>query len=231
MLPTGDPHARHPAPPSSVRFPCPQAARPRHLQLNLGYRCNQSCLHCHVNAGPKRTEEMTAETIDAVIDFIAASPGVTTLDLTGGAPELNPQFRRLVVAARARGLRVIDRCNLTILEEPGFEDMAELPRRPSRRDRRLAALLPGGKRRPAARQGRVRGQPARPAAAQRAGLRQRRQRPAPEPGLQPAGPQPAAAAGRVAGRLQAATSAKPTAWPSTNCSPWPTCRSSALAAC
>ncbi len=95
------------------------------LQLNLGYRCNQSCLHCHVNAGPKRTEEMTAETIDAVIDFIAASPGVTTLDLTGGAPELNPQFRRLVIAARARGLRVIDRCNLTILEEPGFEDMAE----------------------------------------------------------------------------------------------------------
>ena len=95
------------------------------LQLNLGYRCNQSCLHCHVNAGPKRTEEMTAETIDAVLDCIAASPGITTVDLTGGAPELNPQFRRLVIAARARGLRVIDRCNLTILEEPGFEDMAE----------------------------------------------------------------------------------------------------------
>ena len=94
------------------------------LQLNLGYRCNQSCLHCHVNAGPTRSEEMTAETIDAVIDFIAASPGITTIDLTGGAPELNPQFRRLVIAARARGLRVIDRCNLTILEEPGFEDMA-----------------------------------------------------------------------------------------------------------
>jgi len=95
------------------------------LQLNLGYRCNQSCVHCHVNAGPTRTEEMTAETVDAVIDFIAASPGITTIDLTGGAPELNPQFRRLVVAARARGLRVIDRCNLTILEEPGCEDLAE----------------------------------------------------------------------------------------------------------
>ena len=95
------------------------------LQLNLGYRCNQSCLHCHVNAGPKRTEEMTAETIDAVFDFLAASPGIRTVDLTGGVPELNPQFRRLVVVARARGLRVIDRCNLTILEEPGFEDMAE----------------------------------------------------------------------------------------------------------
>ncbi|MBP7080269.1 MAG: arsenosugar biosynthesis radical SAM protein ArsS [Rhodocyclaceae bacterium] len=95
------------------------------LQLNLGYRCNQSCLHCHVNAGPTRKEEMTPETIAAVIAFIAASPEVRTIDLTGGAPELNPEFRRLVVTARARGLRVIDRCNLTILEEPGFEDMAD----------------------------------------------------------------------------------------------------------
>jgi radical SAM/Cys-rich protein len=81
-------------------------------------------VHCHVNAGPTRTEEMTAETIDAVIDFLAASPEITAVDLTGGAPELNPEFRRLVIAARARGLRVIERCNLTILEEPGFEDMA-----------------------------------------------------------------------------------------------------------
>jgi radical SAM/Cys-rich protein len=105
-------------------FPALRRRRVETLQINLGYRCNQSCLHCHVNAGPKRTEEMTAETIDAVIDFLAASPGITTIDLTGGAPELNPQFRRLVIAARARGLRVIDRCNLTILEEPGFEDMA-----------------------------------------------------------------------------------------------------------
>jgi radical SAM/Cys-rich protein len=95
------------------------------LQLNLGYRCNQSCVHCHVNAGPGRKEEMSAETIDAVLAFAAASPGVETLDLTGGAPEMNREFRRLVVAARARGLRVIDRCNLTILEEPGFEDLAD----------------------------------------------------------------------------------------------------------
>jgi radical SAM/Cys-rich protein len=94
------------------------------LQLNLGYRCNQSCVHCHVNAGPSRTEEMTTETIDAVLDFLAGNPEINCLDLTGGAPELNPQFRRLVVAARARGLRVIDRCNLTILEEPGHEDLA-----------------------------------------------------------------------------------------------------------
>ncbi len=95
------------------------------LQLNLGYRCNQSCVHCHVNAGPNRTEEMTAETMAAVIDFLAASPEISAIDLTGGAPELNRNFRRLVIAARARGLRVIDRCNLTILEEPGFEDLAE----------------------------------------------------------------------------------------------------------
>src|SRR3990167_2542880 len=79
------------------------------LQINLGYRCNQSCLHCHVNAGPNRTEEMSRDTIDAVINFLAASPELRTLDLTGGAPELNPHFRSLVVAARARGVRVIDR--------------------------------------------------------------------------------------------------------------------------
>lgn len=95
------------------------------LQVNLGYRCNQSCQHCHVNAGPNRTEEMSRETVDAVVAFLAASPDVRTLDLTGGAPELNPHFRDLVTAARARGVRVIDRCNLTILEEPGHEDLAE----------------------------------------------------------------------------------------------------------
>ena len=95
------------------------------LQVNLGYRCNQSCLHCHVNAGPSRTEEMSRDTIDAVVAFLAASPEVRTLDLTGGAPELNRHFRTLVVAARARGVRVIDRCNLTILEEPGQEGLAE----------------------------------------------------------------------------------------------------------
>lgn len=95
------------------------------LQINLGYRCNQSCQHCHVNAGPNRTEEMSRDTIDAVIAFLAASPDVRTLDLTGGAPELNPHFRSLVVAARARGVRVIDRCNLTILEEPGQDGLAE----------------------------------------------------------------------------------------------------------
>lgn len=95
------------------------------LQVNLGYRCNQSCLHCHVNAGPHRTEEMSRDTIDAIIDFLAANPGVKTLDLTGGAPEMNPHFRYLVQTARAREVRVIDRCNLTILEYPGQDGLAE----------------------------------------------------------------------------------------------------------
>jgi len=94
------------------------------LQVNLGYYCNQSCLHCHVNAGPKRSEMMSAETADQVIDFMSRS-GVHTLDLTGGAPELMPQFRRLALAGREQGLRVIDRCNLTVLEEPGQEDLGE----------------------------------------------------------------------------------------------------------
>ena len=95
------------------------------LQLNLGYRCNQSCRHCHVNAGPQRREEMSAETIDAVLAFVDTSPTTRALDLTGGAPELNPRFRGLVVAGRSRGLRIIDRCNLTILSEPGQDDLAE----------------------------------------------------------------------------------------------------------
>lgn len=105
-------------------FPALQRGSVETLQVNLGYRCNQSCLHCHVNAGPKRTEMMTGETVDAVIDFIYDNPGIRTLDLTGGAPELNSHFRRLVNTARDLGLRVIDRCNLTILEEPGQEDLA-----------------------------------------------------------------------------------------------------------
>ncbi len=94
------------------------------LQVNLGYVCNQTCQHCHVNAGPNRTESMDAGTVDAVIDALTANR-VSTLDLTGGAPELNPHFRRLVRAARKAGVRVIDRCNLTILFEPGQEDLAE----------------------------------------------------------------------------------------------------------
>ena len=94
------------------------------LQVNLGYLCNLSCTHCHVNAGPSRTELMDADTVDLVIEVLAAR-NIATLDLTGGAPEMNPHFRRLVVAARALGVEVIDRCNLTILLEPGYEDLPE----------------------------------------------------------------------------------------------------------
>ena len=94
------------------------------LQVNLGYVCNQTCQHCHVNAGPNRTESMDSDTVDAVIDALRATRA-RTLDLTGGAPELNPHFRRLVRAARESGVHVIDRCNLTVLFEPGQKGLAE----------------------------------------------------------------------------------------------------------
>ena len=93
------------------------------LQANLGYRCNQSCTHCHVAAGPQRTEQMDRETADLLLRYLAAR-SIATLDLTGGAPELNLHFRRLVARARSLNVRVIDRCNLTVLNEPGQEDLA-----------------------------------------------------------------------------------------------------------
>jgi radical SAM/Cys-rich protein len=105
-------------------FPALRRTRLETLQVNLGYRCNQSCLHCHVNAGPKRTETMSRETVTDVIAFLGVS-AVRRLDLTGGAPELNPHFRELVLRARELGVHVVDRCNLTILEEPGQEGLAE----------------------------------------------------------------------------------------------------------
>ncbi|MDB5758555.1 MAG: radical protein, partial [Burkholderia sp.] len=80
--------------------------------------------HCHVNAGPNRTEQMDRDTVEQVLDVLRAG-GIATLDLTGGAPEMNLHFRTLVAGARALGVKVMDRCNLTILEEPGYEDMAE----------------------------------------------------------------------------------------------------------
>jgi radical SAM/Cys-rich protein len=108
---------------SDTDFPALTRTRLQTLQVNLGYLCNQSCLHCHVNAGPRRTEVMDAGTVAAVIAFMDATD-LDSLDLTGGAPELNPHFRTLVGAARARGVAVIDRCNLTVLSEPGQEDTA-----------------------------------------------------------------------------------------------------------
>ena len=94
------------------------------LQVNLGYRCNQSCLHCHVNAGPTRTEMMDPATL-ALIPQVLRARGIRALDLTGGAPELHEGFRQLVADATAQGVQVIDRCNLTILFEPGQDDLAE----------------------------------------------------------------------------------------------------------
>ena len=109
---------------NEFQFPAIKRNRLETLQVNLGYKCNQACLHCHVNAGPTRTEMMNAQTIETVLDFLRAS-GARTLDLTGGAPELNPHFRSLVADARDLDVKVIDRCNLTILEVPGQENLAE----------------------------------------------------------------------------------------------------------
>lgn len=97
----------------------------RALQVNLGYRCNQTCFHCHVNAGPNRRENMTRETVDELLALLRRSR-IETLDLTGGAPEMNPYFREVVTVARELGIHVIDRCNLTILEEPDYAGTAEL---------------------------------------------------------------------------------------------------------
>ena len=104
-------------------FPALKRDQLQTLQVNLGYRCNQTCLHCHVNAGPNRTEMMDANNIERVLDVLRHHP-IELLDLTGGAPELSPFFRYLVQQARALGVRVMDRCNLTILSEPGHEDLA-----------------------------------------------------------------------------------------------------------
>ena len=105
-------------------FPPVHRASLETLQVNLGYLCNLSCVHCHVNAGPHRTEQMGRETIDALLALLDRA-AIHTLDLTGGAPELNPYFRYLVRQARALGVHVIDRCNLTVLLEPGQEDLGD----------------------------------------------------------------------------------------------------------
>jgi radical SAM/Cys-rich protein len=109
---------------AKIEFPPLARRRIDTLQVNVGYRCNQSCAHCHVGASPNRTEEMAGETVDLVLAVLGRRR-IATLDITGGAPELNPHFRRLVRAARDLGVRVIDRCNLTILEVAGQEDLAE----------------------------------------------------------------------------------------------------------
>ena len=107
----------------SNKFPYITRGKIDTLQVNLGYKCNQQCLHCHVNAGPNRTEMMDSETL-VLIPRVLEARKIQTLDLTGGAPELHEGFRDLVLAARSLGVKVIDRCNLTILFECGQEDLA-----------------------------------------------------------------------------------------------------------
>ncbi|HEU4428148.1 MAG TPA: arsenosugar biosynthesis radical SAM (seleno)protein ArsS [Myxococcota bacterium] len=109
---------------SRHRLPALARGETTTLQVNVGLRCDLACHHCHVEAGPKRSEAMDARLAARVLEVLAASPQLATLDLTGGAPELNPHFRDLVRGARALDRRVIDRCNLTVLFEPGQEDTA-----------------------------------------------------------------------------------------------------------
>ena len=106
-----------------TKFPPLRRRRIATLQVNLGYRCNLSCVHCHVNAGPHRTEMMSARVVDEVIAALDRMD-IETLDLTGGAPELHPEFRRMVREGRRRGIEVLDRCNLTVLFEEGQETLA-----------------------------------------------------------------------------------------------------------
>jgi len=95
------------------------------LQINVGRLCNLACHHCHVEAGPRRTEVMPARVAERLIELLDANPSIRSVDVTGGAPEMNPSFRYLVMEARRRGRAVIDRCNLTVLLDPGYEDLPE----------------------------------------------------------------------------------------------------------
>ena len=109
---------------ANTDFPQIKRSKLDTLQVNLGYLCNQQCLHCHVDASPRRSEIMSIETIKDILEFIR-SRNIKTLDLTGGAPEMNPHFTLLVEQAKKLGVHVIDRCNLTILLESGYEDTAK----------------------------------------------------------------------------------------------------------
>lgn len=98
---------------------------PEILQVNVGKMCNLTCVHCHVNAGPARKEIMTREVVDKIIDWLKTADTIHTVDLTGGAPEMNPEFKYFVTEVRKMGKKVIDRCNLTILTVEGYEDYAQ----------------------------------------------------------------------------------------------------------
>ena len=96
------------------------------VQLNIGKKCNQACAHCHVNAGPTRTEEMTIQTIDRILNLLKLSGNIQTVDITGGAPELNENFEYLLTKLRELNVNIIDRCNLSVLFEKGQENTASL---------------------------------------------------------------------------------------------------------
>ena len=120
-------------------LPAPRRDVVTTLQVNVGLYCNQACTHCHVESSPKRTETMDDATAQRVLELLAASPSVQTIDITGGAPEMNAAFRTLVAGARALGKEVIDRCNLTVLCEP---DMEWLPAFLAEQRVRVVASLP-----------------------------------------------------------------------------------------
>ena len=120
-------------------LPAPRRDVVTTLQVNVGLYCNQACTHCHVESSPKRTETMDDATAQRVLELLAASPSVQTVDITGGAPEMNAAFRTLVAGARALGKEVIDRCNLTVLCEP---DMEWLPAFLAEQRVRVVASLP-----------------------------------------------------------------------------------------
>ncbi len=95
------------------------------LQVNMGYKCNLKCTHCHVNASPDRTEEMSLETVDKIIDILKQHDEITTVDITGGSPEYNPHYKRLIKSATDMGKNAIVRSNLAIITEPGMEDIPD----------------------------------------------------------------------------------------------------------
>jgi len=110
---------------NEIPFPAINRKQIDVLQINLGYRCNQQCLHCHVNAGPKRSEEMSHEVLLQILDFIKKY-NIQSVDLTGGAPEMHPEFVFFIEALRQLDVHILDRCNLTILNEPGYEHVINL---------------------------------------------------------------------------------------------------------
>jgi radical SAM/Cys-rich protein len=108
----------------SAEFPL-KALSLKTFQVNIGRKCNQACKHCHVNSSPLDEREMNKETVEFCLNAIRSTPGIEAVDLTGGAPEMNEYFRYFVIESLKAGKHVIDRCNLTILEEPGYENLYE----------------------------------------------------------------------------------------------------------